>query len=144
MRHGRRTPPPAPSLAEEVPAALDEQAAGLERLLDHFGGELRALIAAVRANGQQRYEEELARLRAEVAELRSKLAVAGEVPQGDVDTKKSAVVNIPAGEEAPRPEPRRLALSVSIGTEPGPPIGVQSGPSCRHEGGTAGVVVAEP
>ena len=64
--------------------------AGLERLLDHFGGELRALIAAVRANGQRRYEEELARLRAEVAELRSKLAVAGEVPQGDADTKKSA------------------------------------------------------
>jgi len=34
--------------------------------------------------------------------------------------------------------------TVSIGTEPGPPIGVQSGPLCRHEGGTAGVVVAEP
>jgi hypothetical protein len=65
-------------------------AAGLERLLHHFGGELRALIAAVRAHGQRRYEEELPRLRAKVAELRSELAVAGEVPRGDDDTKKSA------------------------------------------------------
>jgi len=33
---------------------------------------------------------------------------------------------------------------LSIGTEPGPPIGVQSGPLCRHEVGAAGVIVAEP
>jgi hypothetical protein len=33
---------------------------------------------------------------------------------------------------------------VSIGTEPGPRIGVQSGPLSRHEGGSAGELVAEP
>lgn len=33
---------------------------------------------------------------------------------------------------------------LSIGTEPGPWIGVQSGPLSWHEGGTAGVIVAEP